>query len=236
MVDGCMNSVNDRDQSRHCVYLLLALLAAMVVFPQLPERAGEVGIGMTIAHTLLIITGSFSVSKHRVVTVTMIAALGLTYFLMGLALTLAGRFGADASTQKNLLVVSFIFAIPFYLWVLYVLFRYVMEGYILTGDRITAAVCIYLLFGIIMGMSYAMLWQLDPGEFQFSNSLTDRSFDHMNSFMYYSFATMTTLGSKSVEPVSNYAQSMTILEAAGGVVYLLVVIPRLALMYRLKAE
>ncbi len=231
-----MNSVNDRDQSRHCVYLLLALFAAMVVFPQLPERAGEVGIGMTIAHTLLIITGSFAVSRHRVVTITMISALGLTYFLIGLSLTIAGRFGADASTQKNLLIVSFIFAIPFYLWVLYTLFGYVLEGYILTADRIIAAVCVYLLFGMIMGMGLTMLWQLDTSSFQFADSFTDRSFDRMNSFMYYSFATMTTLGSKSIEPVSNYAQSMTILEAVGGVMYLLVVIPRMALMYRLKAE
>jgi uncharacterized membrane protein len=51
-------------------------------------------------------------------------------------------------------------------------------------------------------------------------------------FIYYSFATMTSLGAAGITPVSPQARSITVLEAILGVLYLAVLIARLMGAYR----
>jgi len=41
----------------------------------------------------------------------------------------------------------------------------------------------------------------------------------MADWLYYSFATLTTLGPRDISPVATYAKSLTILEAFVGQVY-----------------
>jgi uncharacterized membrane protein len=51
-------------------------------------------------------------------------------------------------------------------------------------------------------------------------------------FIYYSFATMTSLGAAGITPVSPQARSVSVLEAILGVLYLAVLIARLMGAYR----
>jgi hypothetical protein len=51
-------------------------------------------------------------------------------------------------------------------------------------------------------------------------------------FIYYSFATMTSLGTVGSTPVSGQARSVSILQAILGVLYLAVLIARLMGVYR----
>ena len=51
-------------------------------------------------------------------------------------------------------------------------------------------------------------------------------------FVYYSFATMTSLGSVGITPVAGQARSMSVMEAITGILYLAVLISRLMADYR----
>ena len=51
-------------------------------------------------------------------------------------------------------------------------------------------------------------------------------------FIYYSFATMTSLGAAGITPVSAPARSLTVIESILGVLYLAVLIARLMDAYR----
>jgi hypothetical protein len=51
-------------------------------------------------------------------------------------------------------------------------------------------------------------------------------------YVYYSFATMTSLGATGITAVSNEARSLAIIETTLGVLYLAVLIARLISAYR----
>jgi hypothetical protein len=63
-----------------------------------------------------------------------------------------------------------------------------------------------------------------PGSFSHPDTIAKLDF---NSFSYFSFVTMTTLGYGDISPVSPAAKSMAITQAITGQVYLAVLVARL---------
>jgi len=223
---GTNPKTSEEDRSRHCAYLLGALLATIVLFPMVAGQADRVGGALPISQALILVVGSFSVTKHRVVAYTMIFGLGLMYLLIGLSLSIIGNFEADAGSQKALLLLSIILLVPFYLWLIYVLFRYVMQGTYLTHDRYYAVVCLYLLIGITFAHIQTAILQIDPeSSFAFADSLVSTSFDRTSDFLYYSFSVLTTFGESGIRAVSPIAKSLSVLEAMTNVILLVTVVP-----------
>ena len=70
---------------------------------------------------------------------------------------------------------------------------------------------------------YAILEIVQHGTF---HGLQGGSFD-TQSFIYFSFVTLTTLGYGDITPLTSQARSLSLLEAVFGQIYLAVVIARL---------
>jgi hypothetical protein len=84
----------------------------------------------------------------------------------------------------------------------------------ITWSRIQGGVCVYLLIGMAWASAFQFLEQLHPGSFYFASAPTD--IDQLTSkFTYFSFATLTTVGS-TIAPLDPFARSLTIAEAIVG--------------------
>ena len=83
-----------------------------------------------------------------------------------------------------------------------------------TWGRIQGGFCVYLLIGMLWASAFQFLEQLHPGSFYFTSA--PRDIDQLTSKLtYFSFATLTTVGS-TIAPLDPFARSLTIAEAVVG--------------------
>ncbi len=106
---------------------------------------------------------------------------------------------------------------------LYIAFFLVVMGHILkevlTNDRldidhVLGAITVYLLAGVIFGLLFMVMDQVDPTSFTGNHSLENPS------LMYFSLVTLSTLGYGDIVPVTPLARNLAALEALFGQVYL----------------
>lgn len=96
----------------------------------------------------------------------------------------------------------------------------------ITIDTLLGAICGYLLIGLIWSHFYFIIDYVQPDSFNMS--LTGSTFrNELEHYIYFSFATLTTLGYGDILPRSNLARTLSWLEAATGQIYLAVWISQL---------
>ncbi|MCP4692765.1 MAG: two pore domain potassium channel family protein [Desulfobacterales bacterium] len=134
---------------------------------------------------------------------------------------------------KNLPAISHGFSILFLVVVIVVILRFVMEARRVTRDMIYAAIVVYLLIGVTAADAYGLLEQLAPGSFNIPEEALGNGF---YVFVYYSFATLTTLGYGDISPLTDQARALAIIEAIIGQLYLVVLIARLVGTYISQSE
>ena len=83
-------------------------------------------------------------------------------------------------------------------------------------------IAVYFLLGIFWACLYRLLLQFDPQAL----SITDYD-GGFSTMLYFSFATLATLGYGDIVPVAWQARSLTILESTIGQIYMTVLIARL---------
>ncbi len=97
-------------------------------------------------------------------------------------------------------------------------------------ETLTAAVSVYILFGLALSRIYWLLHIFDPHSFHIvipQNATADQP-----DFLYYSFVVMTTVGFGDIVPVTKLARSITNVQAIMSVFYLTITISRLVSLYR----
>lgn len=98
-----------------------------------------------------------------------------------------------------------------------------------TPVKISGALSVYLLMGLVWAHLFAVLEVVSPGSFDLgtgAGSVPVPS-DLFSEFFYYSFITLSTLGYGDITPVSDGARSLAALEAIAGQLYLTVLVARL---------
>jgi Ion channel len=113
---------------------------------------------------------------------------------------------------------------------LIVVARFVFTETRVTWNTVSAALCIYLLFGIAYGLFYCLLFVLDPDSFAFSTvDQAPEIFDSQSliSGIYYSLITMTTLGYGDIVPTTPVTRMAAGVQALLGQLYVAVLVARL---------
>jgi hypothetical protein len=106
-----------------------------------------------------------------------------------------------------------------------------------TLETLKAAVCVYLLIGLLWVYIYALIDLAIPGSFLIRRDLQENRFGHLlvseafPKLLYFSYSTLTTLGFGDILPLSGPAQTFSYLEAIVGQIYLTVLIARLVGMH-----
>ena len=186
---------------------LVTIALAVLIFVITPMR--EYGLRgrvfFDLAVVVLMISAALVVDQTRIATAVVVAVVVGTAAVLG-----AGRIHPTPFLLQLGSVLVTVSLLLYVRIVLLVTFR----GGTITWSRIQGGVSAYLLIGLAFASAYQFVEQLHPGAFRFVTQPAD--LDQLTAkFTYYSFTTLTTVGS-DINPVFPFARSLTIAESVVG--------------------
>jgi len=202
-------SAATRDHARLALLFLVAI--EVFVLPSVFSAGLLSGLDMTIVTGLSLIAGVVAVSGS--VPVALVAGLLSVLALFSRILTVIHP-AKETQLLDSLLTMLVVGLFAGTILV------YVFGKERSTVHRMVGAIAVYLLIAVIFGHAYQILWLLRPG----SLSLNGASGD-LNDLLYFSFATLTTLGWGT--PVGPFARALVSMEALVGQLYPAILIARL---------
>lgn len=109
-------------------------------------------------------------------------------------------------------------------------------GYILRAPRVSseilcAAIANYLMLGILWAFAYNMVAAAEPEAFAFSTGPASGHVMKGFTSIYFSFATLSTIGYGDIAPVSGGVRMLAVSEAVVGMFYVTMLIARLVSLY-----
>ncbi len=163
------------------------------------------------------------------------------YLTIGLVLAVPAlithwSFGLLPETAR--LTINSVLQIAFLSYVCGHIYTYLFTARKIVSDVIFAALCLYFLLGIVWTFAYFLIEINSPGAISLVSELGSAATnprDLLRDILYFSFVTITTLGYGDITPVSRLAQSLAIIQAFVGQIYIAIVIARLVAM-QLAAE
>ena len=214
------------NENNRFYFLLAGLLVVLLIAPVLTEPyPGLTGAILTI--TLLIAVFSMSTSKRFLRIAWVLVALKM-------ALAIASHF----NDSVTIFLAESLVVFAFFVLAAVFSFQRVLEGEFVDMNRISGAISIYMLIGLIWASIYFFIAISNPEAFKGLTNPGSTSISHMNNvymdLLYYSYVTLSTLGYGDVTPVSRAAQSLAYLEAISGVMYVAVLVAALVGSYGSK--
>lgn len=167
--------------------------------------------------SLMVLIGVWSLNENREVFRTGL----LLGFLSLLFPVLAWNYRTLAFAVLEILVILIFCVLSCYLAALHV-----FRGRDADINRLSGSVCIFLLIGFIWGFIYVLLTMAIPGAFRGIDvgGILDGRYDEL---LYFSFATLTTLGYGDIIPVIPLARTLSVLEVMCGQFYLTILVASL---------
>jgi hypothetical protein len=206
--------------------LFLFLLAILVFYPYVQN-------------------GGFGYLVFRVVGIAGILIAVYAIRLRRTLLLVALLLAAPAALERLLLrepdagflsILSIVLSSVFDIFIVVVIFRRVFGKDQPNSETIFGALCIYLLVGFAFASLYGMVAAIQPKAFYLDPQTNLHAIPNKFDFIYYSFATMVSLGAVGITAVSAPARSLSVIEAIIGVLYLAVLIARLMGAYRYQSD
>lgn len=102
----------------------------------------------------------------------------------------------------------------------------------ISANRVVGAITLYLLFGVLWAIAYAVIEKANPGSF--TGLSEPLSLGWSTDWLYFSFVTMTTLGYGDITPISATARTFSYLQAVFGQFYLAILVAGLVGAYIAK--
>jgi hypothetical protein len=202
--------------------LFLFLLAVLVLYPYLQNEGFGYFAFRVVASAGLLVA---------------VYAIRLRRTLLPVALLLAvpavlERMLPSHTNAGVLTILTTVLGFVFDVFIVVVMFRRVFATDKPNSETIFGALCIYLLVGFTFASLFGMVAAVQPKAFYLDPLTNLHATPDRFDFIYYSFATMTSLGAVGITAVSAPARSLSVIEAIIGVLYLAVLISRLMDSYR----
>jgi hypothetical protein len=201
---------------------LSAMLGLLVfaLFVALPlEVQGVVSpLVISVAMTLLLLSGVVAISGRRRVTIAVAIVAVVSLALRWAFYAWPGARLANLQSAVGMLALGLLTAL---------LLRHVFREGPITSDRIQGAVAVYLLLGLIWAEGYQLIDALLPGSFRFALERDAAGSFLKQYFAYFSFITLTTVGYGDITPIHPIARTAVIGEALVGQLYPAILIGRL---------
>jgi hypothetical protein len=195
------------------------VILIFVIFPL--QQAGITGhVALDLVMVTLMISGALVVKQRRILTAGVIALVILAVGVLFMSRLYPTLFMRQLSSALTIFVMLIYVRI-----VLLVMFR---EGHV-TWSRIQGGVCAYLMLGLAWSAAYSLVEQVHSGAFHFVSAPTNVD-DLASKLIYFSFATLTTVGYGDILPVAPYARSLASAEAIVGQLFPAILIGALVAM------
>ena len=201
---------------RNGFHLVLALLFVLIVIQPFADQTALGDDLITFTYVGVLVGSFVSLVRSRAAFL-----LGLLVGVPGIVLSLVEGWGYV--TMGRLLMAAFM------LLVAVVIGQRVFSARRVTGVILSGSICIYLMLGSLWALLYGAVELLEPGVPAFGGF--DESMDSNHALFYFSFVTLTTLGYGDVSPVDPVTQSLAMVEALVGQLYLVVMVARLVALH-----
>ena len=196
---------------------IFLLFAAQLLGPVIDSPL--VRLLTALLFSLFLVAGVFSLSSHPAIRtlagLLVLAAIALRWLRLAMPSPAIIALG---------MAVSLVFMIFLTLSCIRRVFR---DDQAVTGERVTGAVAVYLLFGLTFAYLYGIIDQLLPGAFNLPATTNLDDPTHQESFTYFSFITLTTLGYGDITPVHPAARMCAAIQALFGQLYPATLLARL---------
>jgi hypothetical protein len=203
--------------TQRCFYLLIALLALIAVAPVvLDTERGRILINCINLFILIAAVAAVGRTTVSFVLITAVACVAVGAQLLSL----------DQPTSNNR-ALSLTFGAAAYFVTICYLLVYVFSKAVITQDKLYGAAAGYLMIGLLWAYFYALVHYLAPGSFVAATQVQFGA----SEFIFYSFTVLTSGGFGTVTPVLPIARSVTMLEQITGVLFVAILIARLASTY-----
>ena len=204
------------------VYFLSALILLIVTVPFI-ERL-EYGILIeSVLMTLVLFSAMLAIGRRRSTLV-----LGSVLVIPALAGKWANYFRPDLAPPEIFLGAALLFTG----YVVLHLFSFILRAPRVNMEVLCTAAANYLMLGLLWSFGYSLVAGVNPDAFVITYG--DTSAGHVmkgvNS-MYFSFATLCTVGYGDIVPVSSVSRMLAVLEAIVGMFYMTMLIARLVALY-----
>lgn len=198
--------------------MLVIFLLMFIMQPTFAEHAYG-GVIIEMGFSLMIISSIHVTGKRK--------GHYLLFVVAGL-ITIVSQWSGDLLSYNVLKVISYSFSMAVLLLAIVSILLDIIRSSSVLYDTIAGAVCVYLLMGMLGGVVFTLLEFVSPDSFSFPADVvspgTMVSIDNrMQGLIYFSYATLTTVGYGDIAPVKPLARSLSVLLAICGQLYLTVV-------------
>lgn len=205
--------------AQRCVYLFAALLVLLMLAPFLEDSQWG-RIALNAINVVILFAAAVAVSDSRV-------CFGLAVVL-GVA-SVVCQLAAFAMWEPELLLLSRGAGAAFYFLTVSYLLTYVLRREVLTLDKLYGAASAYLMLGILWAYFYSILFVFYPGSLASGGAPLESP--NVSTLLYFSFTVLTSTGFGDITPVHPVARMLNMLEQVIGVLFIAILIARLAGTY-----
>ncbi len=192
---------------------VLALIILTVSFSlAAPEGDGARFVAVTLQAAVLVAALIASRAHRAVILLSVIAA------LIGIAGTAAAVFGTGQFGNSSAAVLALFYVVLTPPAIATGLVKQFEQAGAVTMQTMFGVLCLYLLIGLMFGVAFAAIDQLNHGYF-FQSGPAGR-----DDFLYFSYSTLTTVGYGDLVAASDLGRSLAITEALAGQLYLVTVV------------
>jgi len=204
---------------QRCFYLFLALLLVLMAVPFLEGTPrGRIVLNLINLGVLLAAAAAIGRGAGALVIALLLAASAGSLQVIGLLMEM-----------PEVLVAAQVFAAGFYFVTVGYLFTYSMRREVLTMDKLYGAAAAFLMLGVLWGYFYTILLYFHPGALAINGQPMAGA--PPSTMLYFSFVTLTSTGMSDVLPVHPVARMLCVFEMVSGVLFIAVLIARLAGTY-----
>lgn len=182
---------------------------------------------ISILFVAILVSAVFAVGGSRLTTVLAVVLAAPGILLQAVDLL---------DVHQGIEITKLLFGVLFLGFTVVVVLHHVFTTDRVTVDTIAAALCVYLMLGVLWALVYSVMEMLSPGSLAMLSGAVEAEsirFGGTRSVLalYYSFVTMTTLGYGDIVPRSAPARMFAAMEAIMGQMYLAVLVARLVALH-----
>jgi len=210
--------------AKHKWLLLLCGIISLLIVSPIPEvydRQDDVITPLTAVVLFSVIYGMV----ERQSTLIILIGLVFSWYLISTVTEGSGLFSGSS-------IMAPIIFMTILLTIFVLLCRWLMRAVYIDREVLCAAVCGYLVLGVLWGGLYRAITIVDPQALQSSD--TSGVVPSMCDLLYFSYTTLTTTGFGDILPKNPVVRMLTVMEAIVGTFYNTIIIARFVGLYGVK--
>lgn len=193
-------------------FVLCLIIVAIFFVMAAPRGDGARFVSVTLQAAVLVAAVIASKAHRWVITTSLVAA------VVGIAGSAAAVFGTGQFGNSTAAIVALLYVLMTPPAIASGVVKQFREEGGVTLHSMFGVLCLYLLIGLLFAVAYALIQEIGATDF-FTTRQAGR-----DDFLYFSYATLTTVGYGDLVAATNLGRSLAISEALLGQIYLVTVV------------